>query len=349
MDPQWKVRSLTAADDSAYQSFLHELSQVSSEVLGYHFPFYRNIMQSCGLGEPYYAGLFTHEKLVAAIPGFIKNGASGSVYCSLPFFGPNAGVMCLDKSISAEAHELLIKHVLDHLKREPNPIAASFYTPFLFNEFARYERALDKFYVVEKYTQYLDIPTTVWSNKINYDLRRAERMGLSITEDISEQKIDALIEIYNQNCRDYKIPPKPAKFIHELGRAALDGKQTDFYFTHHEGSIIGGLIVIYSKSTLSYYLPCSLDSKRTLQPVTYMIDHAFQKARRRGITYWNWESSPSHESGVYKFKRKWGSTDSNYRIYVQPLCDLSKIKSIGKGRISGEFPYFFVFPFDKIE
>jgi hypothetical protein len=345
MESHWQIRKLNKLDDDIYESFLNA---DHSSVLGYHYPFYRDILQSCRIGEPYYVGLFKNESLVAVLPGFIKNTEAGSVYCSMPFFGPNAGIICHDIDLLAEAHRLLIQHVVDNSKSQPNPLTISFYTPFLFTHFQYYENNLTDYYLVEKETQYLDIASTEWDNKIKYDLRKAERSGLSISEEITKESVEEMIGIYYKNCQDYNIPSKPKEFIYALSEAALKSKEVEFYFAFREDRLIGGLIVIFSKTTLSYYLPCSLDSERTFQPVTYLIDYAFQKAKSRKIKYWNWESSPGSESGVYKFKKKWGSTDSKYRIYIKRLCDIKTIKDLGNEGIASNFPYFFVFPFNQI-
>jgi hypothetical protein len=196
---------------------------------------------------------------------------------------------------------------------------------------------------------FLDIQHTEWDSKIKYDLRKAERLGVSIEEKITDARVDELYEIYEQNCLDYGIPIKPRLFIEYLKNASLESNHTEFYFAYSGDVMIGGLIVLYSDSTLSYYLPCSKDSARTLQPVTVLIDYAFIKAKSRGIQYWNWESSPDTESGVYKFKKKWGSKSSEYKVYSKPLRELDFFRKLGKERISQHFPFYFVIPFHELD
>ena len=346
MQEGWQIRQLTKKDDQLHTHFLNEISAESTCVLGYHFPFYKNILEECGIGQAYYLGLFSATELIAILPGVIKDTEIGTVYSSLPFFGPNAGVIVADKNNSAEVHHVLINAAINYLKSFKKPLSASLYTPFLASNFEYYEQALENAVSVSKSTQYLSVAETEWDSKIRYDLRKVERSGLSISEEISPDKVDALYTIYSQNCIDYNIPKKPREVIDALAQAAQEGENVNFYFTFFEGKIIGGLIVIYSKTTLSYYLPCSLDAHRSLQAVTYMIDYAFQKAKSAGIRYWNWESSPDTESGVYKFKKKWGSLSSEYRVYIKCLCDIAEIKALGKEKIMQQFPYFFVLPFN---
>jgi len=89
-----RVEELTSELDDQLEEFLSKLSEVDSCVLGYHFPFYRDMLLGIEVGEPFYLGLFEEDEIVAVLPGFIKTSELGKVYSSLPFFGPNSGVLC---------------------------------------------------------------------------------------------------------------------------------------------------------------------------------------------------------------------------------------------------------------
>ncbi|MDZ4715807.1 MAG: GNAT family N-acetyltransferase [Cytophagales bacterium] len=341
------VRQLTQNDDVVLEFFLNELSTNDPTVMGYHYPFYRNVLHACQIGEPFYLGLFLDSMLSAVLPGFIKTTNLGTAYCSMPFFGPNAGVLCKNE-IKELAHGELLKFLAAELTRKYSLLSASFYTPFLFKDYNLYEENLPGSIFVQKTTQFFTISNKVWTTKIKYDLRRSERLGIVVTEEITDSNVQELYTIYLQNCLDQNIPQKPLNCILALSNAAKNHQGVEFYFAFQGENMIGGLIVLYSKKTLSYYLPCSLETARSLQPVTCLIDFAFQKARSKKIDYWNWESSPSKESGVYKFKNKWGSIETDYRIYVKPFVDIEYLSTIGKTKLAESFPHFFVFPFESL-
>jgi hypothetical protein len=342
------VRQLFKEDDSVYEEFLTALSLHSPSVLAYHYPFYREIIASCNIGEAFYAGLFSSNQLIAVLPGFIKQTPLGTAYNSMPFFGPNAGVLCKETASAFVYHEMLLQFVTDTVKSRYNPLTMVIYTPFLGSYEHIYRSLFPDAICVEKHTQYLNIPDIEWDSKIKYDIRKAERAGITVSEDIENRKIDRLYEIYQKNCEDYGIPLKPKSFIEQLAANVKENGNTEFYFAHHENEVIGALIVLYSGKTLSYYLPCSTDNSRTLQPTTYLIAYAFQKAKDRGITYWNWEASPDKESGVYKFKHKWGSLESSYKVFINVFCEPDSLKKMGIKTISEAFPYFYIYPFNKL-
>jgi lipid II:glycine glycyltransferase (peptidoglycan interpeptide bridge formation enzyme) len=136
--------------------------------------------------------------------------------------------------------------------------------------------------------------------------------------------------------------------IELLLEKGVSGQLASCYFAIHQEQMIGGLLILWGGLTASYYTPCSLASARTLQPGPALIDCAVKDARQRGIRYWNWESSPSRESGVYRYKQKWGSLEQDYRIYLVPFRELDDYRQLGKGKLASEFPYFFVYPYDQL-
>jgi len=112
--------------------------------------------------------------------------------------------------------------------------------------------------------------------------------------------------------------------------------------------MIGALIMLLGPKTASYYLPCSTAEHRSLQPGTLLIDHACRDAIACGIRYWNWESSPDRDGGVYRFKKKWGSIELAYNVTVVPLGSLEPLYAMGAEGIAETFPFFYVFPFDRL-
>ena len=342
------VEVLSKSNDSEYIDFLDKLGRTSPAVLCYHYPLYRDMLTHIGIGKPLYLGARLNTKLVAVLPGFVRTSGIGSVYCSLPFFGPNAGVICANDDRIRECHETLLYAVLVRLRGQEKLLSATFYTPLFFDQFEYYDYSLPDAIVVNKFTHTIYLPDFKASSSIAYDLRKAKNFCVTTGTEITPQNVDRFYEIYKRNCTDYGIPVKLKRAIDFLLGASDSANHVRCYFAFHEGTMIAGLLVLFSSLTTSYYLPCALHRSRSLQGGTILIDQAIRDAQRRGIQHWNWESSPSRDSGVYKFKKKWGSIESGYRIYVVPYKSEKIFKRIGKEQLSLNFPYFFVYPFDRL-
>ena len=341
------VDELSQKNDDEFTNFLDSIGHQSHSVLGYHYPFYRDMLVEIGVGHPVYLGARLNGNLVGFLPAFKRQSLVGEAYCSLPFFGPNAGVLCGNEQLSFDIHQALLMSLLDRAE-STSALSCSIYTPLFFNDFRYYDTAIPNAICVNKFTQTIDLRNAKWDKDIRYDIRKAELKGLKITKEFSSKWFDEFYSIYEQNCQDRGIPLKPRMGVEALVHESLLGKHTNIYFALYEDQIIGGLLMVWSPLTASYYIPASLDSMKSLQPITLLIDVAAHEARERGIEIWNWESSPSRDSGVFQFKKKWGSLESSYRIYVKTFQPESVFQQFGKETLSTYFPYYYVYPFDRL-
>ncbi len=187
-----RFRRLTSEDDRELTEFLDFVSSREPCVLGYHYPFYREMLVQIGAGEPLYLGAWRDGKLEGVLPGFFRRAAAGFAYCSLPFFGPNAGVLYRDEPIAAETQAALLEHAVQHLRScFSDLLSATFYSPFLVDEPEVYRRALPNALEVERKTQYLDLKRIAWNKSIRYDLRKAEALGVVVSEEIDAIRLEA--------------------------------------------------------------------------------------------------------------------------------------------------------------
>jgi hypothetical protein len=342
------IRQLQRGDDHSVIQFLDACGTENESVLAYHYPFYRDMLLTLEIGEDYYLGLFDDSNnLTGYLPGFIKQSNLGSVFCSLPYFGPNAGII-LDKTTDQTlGHNLLIHYLLAAFPDDRGKlISASIYTPFHFDKFELYEFNLPSdFLTVDRKTQYLHIPDAKWNAKIDYDIRKAEKEGVRITNENIEQNFDQFYNIYLQNCNEFSIPVKPREAVWFLATEGIRLKKVTLDFAFFNGNMVGALMMLFGPITASYYLPCQLAGYRYLQTNTLLINQAIKNSISNGIHYWNWESSPSDESGVFKFKKKWGSLEFPYKIYTVIPQGKQIFKETGQLALSKTFPFFFVIPF----
>jgi hypothetical protein len=340
------VRNITPYADEL-EGFLKKCAGASTSILGYHYPLYIEMLEKIGIGEPFCILVNDESQLIGYLPGFIKSSNLGAVYSSMPFFGPNAGLIYeptlsnIDQ-IHSEVFDFLFKNLKDL-----DIVSASIYSPFM-NEkvWELYDRSIQPTHVIDKFTSFIDLDNLELNTSLQYDIRKAQRSNVEIRTECSADAIKALYDIYKKNCLDYGIPLKPMECIEFLMNRSNTNSTTETYLAYHQNELIGGLIMMYSDVTASYYLPCSIHEFRSLQPTTLLIKHAMDMAQQRGLKIWNWESSPSKESGVFKFKMKWGSQDGSYKIYVKSFRNPDFFRQLGSEEISRNFPFFFVYPFN---
>lgn len=334
---------LDGADDGELAAFLDALAD-AHPVLAYHYPAYRDVLAGIGVGTPSYLGLRRNGALVAVLPAFLKRTPQGSVLSSLPFFGPNGGVIC-DPAVAGEAVPALLGAAREFLRAEPAPLTMTVYTPLLGQDAGLYSHCLDDGIAIDRFTQLTPLDGTPWSKGLRYDIRRAAAMGLTIGQDVDAGRLAEFYAIYRQNCADAGIPLKPFAVVEALARRP---DLAQFYFAHHDGRMVAGLVTLSSPRWVSYYMPCTLAEARGMQPGSLLIDHAAAEARAAGRLWWNWEGSPGRDSGVYRFKQRWNSRESAFRIHVVPFCPPERLAALGRDGLAAAFPWFFVYPFDRL-
>lgn len=336
------IKILSKSDDKDVINLLDEISASEGIGLAYHYPFYRDALEHIGIGTPLYLGAFKQNALVALLPGFIKSSVSGTVYNSLPFFGPNAGVQCLP--VDNDCHAPLFSFLEDHLKNIPDMLSAAIYTPFLINNDTYYE-TLNADLVIDKFTHYIDFDNHTVPGVRRRDINTAHKRDVTMVDNPPQQTTAAIFDIYKQNCRDYGIELKPWKLF-EYFQANNESDNLLITAAIHDERVIAGLVTLYSKGVASYYIPCQLHETRSLQPVPCLIDHHMQKVKKAGVRYWNWESSPGLDSGVAFFKKKWGSEEGQYKIHIKLYQPRTVFSKLGVKSIQTQFPHFFVYPFN---
>jgi hypothetical protein len=341
-----RVDLLTPDRDPEYTAFLDRLGSECPGVLGYHYPFNRDMLQEIGMGTALYFGAWSRGELVGVLPGFLRRSRSGAAYCSLPFFGPNAGVICNPHAGTAEEsiHAALLGALLDHLSGVRDLLTAAFYTPFLFSRFDLYDRMMSDAVVVERETLYLFLPEAPSNGRSRRLFAAEPRPGVEVRTRVTPERVAEFYDVYLENCVASGIPIKPRRAVEAVMTHGSEAGRVRCYFAYHAGRMIAGLVAMWGPSTASYYIPCTRPDMRPLQPGTALAGRAVRDAAASGLRFWNWEGSPSRDSGVYRFKAKWGSTESAYRIYVRPYVPEEVFRTMGADRLAAEFPNVYVYP-----
>lgn len=328
-------------------SFLDDLGRRSPLVVGYYYPFFRDMLSHIGVGTPNYFGAFWEDHLVGVIPSFSRQASLGTVYNSLPFFSASGGVL----ANCDERRKEIVSTLLLTLAEEANncgSLTCTISSPFLYGDSQIYEEILPDALIIDRLAQYQELGSDDWDSVIGRNLRKAGRFGIEVSKEITSERVNEFFAVYEQNCLRIGIPVKPKKCIEFLTLDPRSAGHVEMYFATRGSTLVGGLLIIVGGMTANYYIPCSLEEARTLQPGPLLIDFAMRDLHTRGIRFWNWEGSPSRESGVYRFKKKWGGIDNIYQMFVQPFVSKKRLLEIGARQLSENFPFYYVYPFGEL-
>jgi hypothetical protein len=287
----------------------------------------------------------------AALPCFVKQSKIGAAYCSLPYFGPNAGVIADPNDEHLELwHKLLIEAAIKDA-RSLGALSFVVYSPLVDPRATNYREVLPQGTIeVEKITQTSKLGSSFkLSSKILRDVKRGKDAGFRVSRNLPV-KINEFWDTYAERCEFVGIPIKSKQFVTNLATKLVDEGLADYYVAATESTddFVAGLILLKSTQSASYYIPCFDQKYRKQQPMSLLLATALNNCSNEGLSLWNWESSPSVDHPVYAYKRRWGAEHSTYRIYVTLLKPISALREIGAENISSALEYFFVVPFTEL-
>jgi hypothetical protein len=341
-----EILTSTPADtsaDAAYDRFLSAYE--GSNLLGYYTLTFRDVISQT-LGDEFFYFVATQAaQPVAILPGFLRRTPAGNVFNSLPFFGPNAGIL-YDPDCDREVVFAALFEALEELMRTENVISASVYEPLFSQDRDLYERHFRPTHVTRRSTQVTDLTHELsWSKAREWDIRKARRSGVETVPGAvtaADPHLNAFYSIYSKNCADNGAPRKPRSFFDAVWNMRCPDARIRYAF--HDGALVGGLLMFGAGTSASYYTPAVDRDARKLQVLPLLIDEMATALRDEGFRRWNWERSPSRESGVFQFKARWGAAVSDYAVFTRVLCGESEIRRLVED--FERFRYYFVVPFE---
>lgn len=321
----------------------------SPSLLGYHTPVYMKALTNVLDDNPLYLAAFSGEKVVGFLPLRWQKGKYGIVINGLPFFGPNGGPVLTSRGLN-HANEVMSQFAseLHTFAIENGAVSAVCYTPFL-SDATVFEQAFAPDRSVDKFTQYLDLKGfTEWSSHIRHkSLGRAKTKGVTVRMG-EKADIPRLLEIYHENYGRKGITLKPDTYFHHTIEELCPLGVARFTVAEWEKRVVACLITIQGGITISYNVPCSTEDAQTAQPNSLLIDESVRTLLSQGYRFWNWESSPSRDHPVYKFKARWGSQETSYKILIKYPGGKAVFSGLSKEDIAREYPFYFVIPFDDL-
>ena len=309
-------------------------------------------MQQTLNDEYYYFTVMDKSGPIAIFPSFLRKTEYGNVLNSLPFFGPNAGLLHSynNEQEICELFEFFFSEIESFCKRM-NCISVSIYEPLFSTDAQYYIKYFKPDFVTRKFTQVTDIQVnTTWNDVLRRNIRKAEKKNIIIKQSDKLEDWNQYYKIYVDGCINRGIPIKEKTFFDGVWNSNLFKENCAVVrYAYLDNEIIGGLLVFLGNNVLSYYAPAVKEEFKSYQPLALLIHKLINELASRSYKFWNWESSPGIDSGVYKYKKKWNSIVCNYNIYSKIFLPKEYFKKIKNSVEAIEsFKYYYLFPFDKI-
>lgn len=352
-----KIKLLdTIAGADSYTNMLYNCSKS----MFFHSIPYQNLLKDFLESEPCYLIAKENDRVVGAIPSFLKvNKKYGNIINSLPFFGSNGGVL-VNSRLNYEEKMKIKKELLkefNNLALEKDCILSTIITSPFDNDVSFYEENLGYKFKDERIGQITDFGsknTSDIENKIMYNIvekRNRAAIRRPIKNNIiveSSNDFNPLYEMHNDNISSKGGIVKPKSFFQKILNHFKE-EEFDLMYAKKEDKIIAGLLLFYFKDTVEYYTPALDVMYAKEQGTSLLIFEEMKKAIKNGYRYWNWGGTWKTQEGVYKFKRGWGAKDYPYYYYTSQHENIDNILELHPQDLIKEYKWFYVLPFNELK
>ena len=149
--------------------------------------------------------------------------------------------------------------------------------------------------------------------KGRYNVRLAQRHGVSVVEDNSEQGLDDFLAIRNDTARRQVLKRKSRRYFIDMRREF--GPRAQLFFAELAGRRLASALVIRFGERATYLYGGSLDEKREVM-APYLLHHEIMnRMAAAGCTCYDlWGTSPPEQpahawTAISAFKRKFGGAE----------------------------------------
>ena len=335
-----EVHHLTPELEPAYREYL----QRAPGSLLYHSPRYGDLLKLLLGCRAEYLIAVDGDEIVGALPLMFAEGDDGCVCNSLPYYGSHGGII----TENAAARELLLDRYCEMLA-QPETVAAT----YVENPFASTKTELPHTHVDRRIGQYTPLPpcddprTVILDNceaSTRRNVRKAERQGFQLATDASY--ICELQEIHEDNMAAIGGRAKKPLFFELVPELFRENDEFDVYAVLDGDVVTAALLVFYFGEAVEYFTPAVRQEYRSQQPLALAVITAMEDAALRGYRLWNWGGTWESQTGVYRFKRKWGALEAPYRYFTQ--VNDRRLLDTTPEELLARYPDFFVVPFSAI-
>ncbi|WP_029896183.1 GNAT family N-acetyltransferase [Desulfohalovibrio reitneri] len=322
-----------------------------------HAPAYHRLMAGLTGAEPlYFLAGDRHGRTLGALPCLaLDHPEYGPVLNSLPFFGSVGGVVRIGED--TDPAPALVEAMLAHCREIGSPAATAIPSPLDGGRLPEAEHG-SRLLHDERIGQITPLPAgaedageklfAAYEGSARRNVRKAFNSGVECRISDDPADLERVQAIHRENMAAIGGLAKPDGFPAAVARHLEPGRDCRLYLAHRDGELAAGLLVLSHGRVAEYFMPCVAAEHRSAQPLSPLIHRAMTDAALEGRAYWNWGGTWTSQTGVYRFKRKWGARDMPYAYSTWLLERTEPLLHLAPQEIQRAYPWFFVVPFNQL-
>lgn len=311
-----------------------------------------------GPDRPVFLVCLEGEEICAGLPLYLFEHALGNVLTSVPQAGPLGGVLLhpgLDAARGEAAHAALLAAAVDVAETNSCLALTLISNPFA-PDLERYERTLQPDYLFQNFTQFVPLDEVVQSGRLSLpalerrtnlsrNLRRAQAAGFLVRACASESEFDEWYRLHEARHAEVGARPLSRRLLFRLWTLLVPQAKAQLMLVLHNETIASGCLFVYHRHVMDVFMLSANPDFLAEAPNFLLTEQSLLWAARQHVRVYNWQSSPSRESGVYRYKEQWGSREVGYSFVTKLFGSAERLRALGSERISTEYAGHYVVPF----
>lgn len=299
-------------------------------------------MQSSWWADFRVAAGYEHFGAILRHRSAIVGGAVVLKYCwddeSCFYYIPEGPALPSDESAAAEVFEAVLAAIDDHRRTEQQTVSHLRMEPRWeqLPEYVREFRPIPAFmdpYMEPRDTLCIDLRPSEESilaqmkPKGRYNIRVAQRHGVSVTEDASDRGIEDFLCIYEEMAARQGLHAKPPDYFAALIAALAALQKGSVFFAEYQGTRLAAAVVVYFGGRATYFFGGSRDQHRHVMAAHLLHFEIMRRAQALGCEWYDfWGVAPLDRpqhpwQDISVFKRKFGGREVNLVATLDHVYD----------------------------
>jgi hypothetical protein len=149
-------------------------------------------------------------------------------------------------------------------------------------------------------------------------LRRVAVDHILLKTGIDNDAFNEFYSLYVKTRRKLGLPPLPLNYLKSLLQELSEKGNGKVYLALHEGVTIAGLFVLKFKNRVSVEVQCSDERYLHRCPNHFLYWEAIKDAHREGYEIFDFGRTDPLNSGLMRFKERWGTRVADLPIFHLP-------------------------------
>jgi lipid II:glycine glycyltransferase (peptidoglycan interpeptide bridge formation enzyme) len=165
-------------------------------------------------------------------------------------------------------------------------------------------------------------PDSVWSSlrkPIQHQVKKSQKLGVQVRIAQNREDMESYYRLHLQTrSKKHGMPAQPAEYFCGLWDAFAASGSVRLLLAEHEGTVIAGMVLLASGSTIRYAYGASDEQFLKLAPNNLLMWTAIKLGCTNGYQTLDMGRTSRGNEGLMEFKRRWGAEPEPLPYYYYP-------------------------------